>query len=236
MIFKLKDESLKLKDKTFLEQYLAGKAPLHANRLSLPSDEELDAAEAEFDAIVAARKKTTRHIPLRPWVVAAVAASILLLLVFNISKETIEEKPVVAEVIEPEAIEQSKPQPAPQPIVEEKEDGVLAEAKPIIPSVPRQKRAIPACVSNQTETTTAMPSSEAIREEPPVAQKAIALSEPEPQQPVIVIPADKQALADIFLAEEALQVAYERRAQQDAIRAYAASIMGEEAPKPIIAY
>ena len=53
-----------------------------------------------------------------------------------------------------------------------------------------------------------------------------------------VIPPDKQALADIFLAEEALQVAYEIRAQQEAIRAYAASLTGEEEPqpKPIIAF
>jgi len=50
------------------------------------------------------------------------------------------------------------------------------------------------------------------------------------------IPADKQALADIFLAEEALQVAYELQAQQEVIRAYAASLIGEKLPKPIIAF
>lgn len=112
----------------FLEQYLAGKAPLHADRLNLPSEEELDAAEAEFDEMVAARKQPAHHIPLWPWAVAAVAASIMFLLVFNIRKDTTEEKPVVAEVIEPEAIKQSKP----QPIVEEKkEEEVLAEVHPM---------------------------------------------------------------------------------------------------------
>lgn len=123
----------------FLEQYLAGKAPLHADRLNLPSEEELDAAEAEFDEMVAARKQPARHIPLWPWAVAAVAASILLLLVFNISKETTEEKPVVTEVIEPEAIKQSKP----QPIVEEKkEEEIVAEvrSKPQPVSEPRSVR------------------------------------------------------------------------------------------------
>lgn len=126
MTSEFKDESLKFKDKTFLEQYLAGKAPLHVDRLNLPSDEELDAAEAEFDEMVAARKQPARHIPLWPWAVAAVAASIMFLLVFNIRKDTTEEKPVVAEVIEPEAIKQSKP----QPIVEEKkEEEVLAEVQ-----------------------------------------------------------------------------------------------------------
>lgn len=51
-----------------------------------------------------------------------------------------------------------------------------------------------------------------------------------------IIPADKKALADIFLAEEALQVAYELQAQQEAIRAYAASLEGKALPKPIIAF
>ena len=60
--------------------------------------------------------------------------------------------------------------------------------------------------------------------------------EPLPEEDVSPIPTDKQALADIYLAEEALQVAYELRAQQEAIRAYAASLAGEEAPKPIIAF
>ena len=45
-----------------------------------------------------------------------------------------------------------------------------------------------------------------------------------------------QALADIFLAEEALQVAYEMQAQREAIRAYAASLMGVESVKPVIAF
>ena len=76
-----------------------------------------------------------------------------------------------------------------------------------------------------------MPASEAVKEESPVA-----LSESKPRLPVIVIPPDKQALADIYLAEEALQVVYERKAQQDAIRAYAASLTGEDMPEPVIAF
>ena len=59
---------------------------------------------------------------------------------------------------------------------------------------------------------------------------------PQPEEEAPVIPPEKQALADIFLAEEALQVAYELRAQQEAIRAYAASLNGKELPKPIIAF
>jgi hypothetical protein len=62
-----------------------------------------------------------------------------------------------------------------------------------------------------------------------------AAEEPEEQEPSL-IPADKQALAELYLAEEALQVIYERRAQVEAIRAYAASIKGEEMAKPVIAF
>ena len=64
----------------------------------------------------------------------------------------------------------------------------------------------------------------------------LAEAVPQPEEEAPVIPPDKQALVDIFLAEEALQVAYELRAQQEAIRAYAASLTGEELPKPIIAF
>ena len=51
-----------------------------------------------------------------------------------------------------------------------------------------------------------------------------------------VIPPDKQALADIFLAEEALQVAYELQEQAEALRTYVTRLKGEETPKPIIAF
>ena len=60
--------------------------------------------------------------------------------------------------------------------------------------------------------------------------------EPLQEEDASPLPTDKHALADIYLAEEALQVAYELRAQQEAIRAYAASLAGEEVPKPVVAY
>jgi len=54
----------------------------------------------------------------------------------------------------------------------------------------------------------------------------------------ILIAADKQALADIYLAEVALQVAYQQQERQQAVEAYAASLFGEEpsAATPIIAF
>ncbi len=50
------------------------------------------------------------------------------------------------------------------------------------------------------------------------------------------IPPSKQALADIYLAEVALQVAYRKQAAEEAVRAYQAGITGEETPQPIIAF
>ncbi|MBQ9191378.1 MAG: hypothetical protein IJ142_07235 [Bacteroidaceae bacterium] len=50
------------------------------------------------------------------------------------------------------------------------------------------------------------------------------------------IPPEKQALADIYLAEVALQVAYRKQAAEEAVRAYQAGITGEETQQPIIAF
>jgi hypothetical protein len=71
--------------KNYLDRYLAGEAPLHPESLNLPTDEELDAAEAEFDRIMAEResqaviedKPRARIVRLWPW---AAAASVLLLI------------------------------------------------------------------------------------------------------------------------------------------------------------
>ena len=53
-----------------------------------------------------------------------------------------------------------------------------------------------------------------------------------------ILPPDRQALADIYLAEAALQVAYRRQAQAEALRAYAISFEEEDAApaQPTIAF
>lgn len=48
---KVKNQGSRMDTDKFLEQYLLGKAPLHANRLKLPTEEELDEAEAAFDSL-----------------------------------------------------------------------------------------------------------------------------------------------------------------------------------------
>ena len=78
------------------------------------------------------------------------------------------------------------------------------------------------------------PSKPIVPEEPQVEP---LLAEAEPTLPSssreglgegAVIPPDKQALVDIFLAEEVLQVAYELHEQTEPLRAYIATLEGRE--------
>ena len=69
--------------------------------------------------------------------IAAVAAGILLLVVFRFSQEPVEELPMVAETIE-----QSLTQPATQPAVEEKLEETLAEKQPTRLPVKKCSKAI----------------------------------------------------------------------------------------------
>ena len=100
--------------KNYLDRYLAGEAPLHPERLELPTDEELDAAEAEFDQLMAERESQTiaedkprsRVVRLWPW---AAAASVLLLIGVGAMLLTDGQKPqegIVAKVESPSVKDQ----------------------------------------------------------------------------------------------------------------------------------
>ena len=168
------------------------------------------------------RSKKANHRWLYP-AIAAVAASILLLLVLRFSQEPVEEQSVVAETIE-----QNTPQPVPQPIIEVKTDEVLAEVPPAPQPAKKHKKAVRSQSSPIAEPVH-------LQEEPMLAAKTPLLElKPEEEDPAI--PANKQALVDIYLSEEALQVSYKLQAQQETIRAYAASLSGEETRQPIIAF
>jgi hypothetical protein len=64
----------KMNKEDLLEQYLAGKSPLHAEHLNIPSEEELDAAEVAFDKMVAECKQPARRIALWAWPISIAAA------------------------------------------------------------------------------------------------------------------------------------------------------------------
>ena len=70
------------------------------------------------------------------------------------------------------------------------------------------------------------------------ATPASATEDQAPSDAPDIVPPDRQALADIYLAEAALQVAYRRQAQAETLRAYAISFEEEEAApaQPTIAF
>lgn len=156
---------------------------------------------------------------------------------------------ILAFLLWPESHESTISQPEPQPVVVE-----VSPRKP----VPKEKVEAETTVSGTAETPQkAMPVSQTKRPQmrKVVAQATAIATTEEKVSPVIIdakpdvveelpqrgeppIPSDRQALADIYLAEAALQVAYQRQAQAEAMRAYAASLEGEETPpaQPIIAF
>ena len=80
---------------------------------------------------------------------------------------------------------------------------------------------------------TSIPSTKVLstKVEPPAVTANTQISEPP------TLSAEKQALANMYLAEVALQVAYKRQAQLQAVRAYTTSIIGQEEPaQPTIAF
>ena len=74
---------MKKEQSELLDRYLAGEAPQHPERYELPTDDELNEAEAMFDQMVAekqteaATEKKSRIVRLWPW---AAAASLLILI------------------------------------------------------------------------------------------------------------------------------------------------------------
>ncbi|MBO4549959.1 MAG: hypothetical protein J5733_04450 [Bacteroidaceae bacterium] len=199
-----------------MEQYLSGNLPLHPERLVLPSEEELDAAEKEFDRFVAKQKQPARLIAFWP-IVAAVAAVLVAVFLLRSTKSAVipEEEMEQNETIV--QVEQTEP-----PKQEEVTEPVKIAAHTHHKTHKTQK------IDEICESET----NEEVAEMASIPEETLQEEEVE----VSPIPADKQALADMFLAEEALQVAYELQAQQEAIRAYAASLIGVELPKPIIAF
>lgn len=198
-----------------LEQYLAGNSPLHPERLALPSEEELDAAEKEFDRFVAKQKQPARLIAFWPFAAAVAAVLVAAFLLRPTKSSVIREEEVVQNVTIVQAEQTEQP----------KQEEVIEPVK-IAAHTPHKHQKTP-----KIDEIYEVETHEEVAEVAPIPEET-----QQEEVEVSPIPADKQALADIFLAEEALQVAYELQAQQEAIRAYAASLIGVELPKPIIAF
>ena len=113
-----------MKKETTVLRYLDGKAPLHPERLALPSKEELNETEEVFDRMVAERQrqaviaKKAYIIRLRPWIAAA---SLLILISIGFW------------ALLPKA---SQPQPVRQEVVAEAAKPIVSES--ISPAVPLQ--------------------------------------------------------------------------------------------------
>lgn len=202
-------EKLKEKSEEWLEQYLAGEKPLHPGRLQLPSEEELDAAEAAFDAAVS-RRKPSHRIPLWPWA-AAVAAAAVVAFLLRSAQPTIETEMPMAQVEVPQPARPVPEQPA-QPEVKESREAQKSD---------ESHRTDKSHRTNRTHKNN----------QPPKPHPSEAATQPKVDVPVI--PPDKQALVDIFLAEEALQVAYKLQEPLEELRAFYANF-DEEAPDTTI--
>lgn len=197
----------------FINEYLQGKHPITGDTWELPTDSELDSDEALFDALLAERKVTKRRkLPIVLWwLTSGIAASILLLTSFSLltkEKEPVEEKITL--------IHEIKSTPKQQPNMKS-EPKQAKQENPVTVKSTKVKRAKPPIVQTSKEPT-------------------LANAEPQPEEDISPLPPDKQALVDIFLAEEALQVAYQLQAEQEAIRACAASLTGQKLPQNIIAF
>ena len=226
-----------------LEHYLAGQAPLHAERLNLPSDEELDAAEAEFDKIIAERKPSARRIPLWPWAAAAVAAVVVTVILLWPDARPLSSSEQPALVSQASHATDYRPTTAMEN-TEATSKPLVAEALPKPSSQTErlqpgssQPAPTPTCQTAEPSQPISCGYEPSELRQTAQADRITHSEELPPQDTLPPLPQDRQALADIYLAEIALQVAYRQRAVQETVSAYQTSIItGEEPVQPIIAF
>lgn len=144
-----------------------------------------------------------------------IAAGIALLIAFHYNnKVEPEQQPVVAEVVEPES-----PQPVREPAPEPASEPVVAQPKAQGKSKARVARTDkPVAVVKQDQ-------------KPAVAEENLLAEATTPQEQtedLPVLPPERQALVDMFLAEEALQVFYMQQEQTKELRAFTAGLEGKE--------
>ncbi|MBO7069108.1 MAG: hypothetical protein J6W52_10620 [Bacteroidaceae bacterium] len=209
-----------------IEDYLQGKHPIEQESWELPSAQELDNAEAEFDQLMEARKKPRRRLRLWPLAAAACVAGIIAILLAP-PKPTEEQLPLALE--EPMINEQ-------QPVVKDEPVKVKVQTQTNTPSekskkAPKRKRVV-----SQQPSKPQQPAEEAQSTPRPTGEgdgggsALLVENQPSPSEErgERLLPPDRQALVDIFLAEEALQVVYGQQAQTEKLRAFTAGLQGKE--------
>lgn len=207
------------------KRYKKLKASFEARQPKLPADftERVMKQIVEQPAVTQTKRR---------WVwlyttVAAVAASLLLLWTLKPNKVEPEEGRITEQLTAKKSdVEPSSYEPSYQG---EESAGTL--------NLPPKRKGKTIRSNTQGEVSTPKPVAVATNEateftHAPESPKQEASDAPD------IIPPERQALADIYLAEAALQVAYRRQAQVEALRTYAVSFEEEEtAPaQPIIAF
>lgn len=135
------------------------------------------------------------------------------------------------ETLAPTVVAELPKQEADTPIKPEEPAPLNTQNNPIIQKTPKtlNPQKTPKTLGNQPK-----PSKPIVPEEPqpePLlaeAEPVLPSSSVEEQEELPVISPEKQALVDIFLAEEVLQVAYEMHEQTEPLRAYIATLEGRE--------
>ena len=196
--------------------------------------ETLADAEAAAKEMTAMPKSRSRKIAsIVGWMMAAAAMLTAALLLWPKNHETIMIQPEQQPPVITEAMPSEK---TPSETVGEEAPVSQTQTIPVSHAKkPQTKKRIAQAVATVTKKEEAQP---VTIETMPVTQEQERPAKGTAHSPKSPIPADKQALADIYLAEMALQVAYEQQAVQKRVRVYAASLMNDEAEdeQPIIAF
>ena len=204
--------------KTALERRVADVPPLSS-----------DFAERVLQKVEARRRNKSRTIAF--WVSSIAAALVVGFFLWPRQQAQLPgpaAPTVVAELPKQEADTPIEPkEPAPQ----NTPNSPITPSSPIIQNTPKtpNPQKTQKTLGNQPK-----PSKPIVPEEPQVepllaeAEPVLPSSSVEEKEELPVISPEKQALVDIFLAEEVLQVAYEMHEQTEPLRAYIATLEGRE--------
>lgn len=186
------------------------------------------------------RRRAWIYIPLT----TAVAASILLMLLLNTRQNDANDNPIANQHTE---AKNSKPVPTVQ--LEQKNTEEPSEPVRKLQSAIKQANVGDNAISpKQTITTSPCKGNKIIAQGNALGDKTVQTRLEEAKDfkhtkietitdSATTLPDSKQTLANIYLAEAVLQVAYEQQAQAEALRAFSASLNGEDAPaQSIIAF